>query len=658
MRKNLSQKVKQLSPLAVLFLVFAVCVGLWIILMTNDAMNIDGEDSSWDLRNINLSDTSVRLQGDVEYIPNALLRPEEFSNRESEALFGSIEGFDTITSRIRIYLPDDVCYTFSRLLSGYSHRLYVNGEWLLDVGIPGECREVTRSDTTRITFTTRPVDGVVELVQQSATFLHRWDTLPQHWYVGSQNLVSDLRITDFVLSLIMGCFLALFLIYIMLYVIQRAHIATLYFALLSLTLFIRSGILGSSIVWTVVPWLDCYTKFRIEYFAVPILAWLLIAVIGELLPWLLHKYYRIVVHVTMAAFALVFLFANITIMSQAMVLFYICCVAHTLYVFFRVAKKLRKINLEQGILLTGFLSVVVTVLYSLNYYSGIQLISFYVTQPFVSMIVNVYFCFSVATAVFISNAKATEAAKIAEQKLAVEVDSLARLNHMKTELMITISHESRTSLAVLASYSGLVAMELKHKDGSARMISDLNKIVEEAKRVANLIDSMNKLTLGGKEPEARIHLNLSELIEQTAGLYRHIFERDKVKMELAIEDGLFVFASSEKLTQVLFNLLQNAKDHTAQGKVSVIAKKEHDNIVVTVSDTGAGIPSEMLPHLFERGVSGTAFGSGIGLAICKEIIEAYNGRITIESELIGQNKGTRATFILPVATEEDESGTG
>jgi len=456
----------------------------------------------------------------------------------------------------------------------------------------------------------------------------------------------------------MGCFLALFLIYIMLYFIQRTHIATLYFALLSLTLFIRSGILGSSIVWTLVPGLDWYAKFRIEYFAVPILAWLLIAVVGELLPWLLHKYYRIVAHVTMVVFALVFLFANITIMSQAMALFYICCVAHTLYVFFRIAKKLRKINLEQGILLAGFLPMVLTVLYSLNYYSGIQLISFYITQPFVSMIVNVYFCFSVATAVFISNARATEAMKAAEQKLAVEVDSLARLNYMKTELMTTISHETRTPLAVLASYSGLVAMELKNKDGSEQMISDLNKIVEEAKRVANLIDGMNKLALSGKESEARIHLNLSELIEQTAELYRHIFERNKVEMDLAIEDGLLVFANPEKLTQVLFNLLQNAKDHTEQGKVSVVAKKEQGDIVVTVSDTGTGIPSEMLPHLFERGVSGTAFGSGIGLAICKEIIEAYNGRITIESELIGRNKGTRATFTLPVAIEEDESGTG
>jgi len=269
----------------------------------------------------------------------------------------------------------------------------------------------------------------------------------------------------------------------------------------------------------------------------------------------------------------------------------------------------------------------------MDHHSGALLLPFYFNTLFLSIMAYVYFLFCLAATVFISNIKDIESIKTAEQQLVAEVTSQARMSQLKTELMDTISHEARTPLAVLASYSGLVAMELKNKSGYERTVADLEKIVEEAKRVAGLIDGMNKFALHKSDVEKRTRLNLSELIEQTTELYRRIFERNNIELDLKMEDKLLAFASPEELTQVLFNLLQNAKNHTEQGKVSVIAKKENDSIVVVVSDTGTGIPSEMLPYLFERGVSGTKFGMGIGLSVCKEIIESLNGGITIETKL-------------------------
>ena len=290
-------------------------------------------------------------------------------------------------------------------------------------------------------------------------------------------------------------------------------------------------------------------------------------------------------------------------------------------------------------------------LYDFSCYMGAQLLSFYISLTYMSIIAYVLFCFCIAIAIFISNMKAIDAAKAAEQHLAVEVASLARINQMKKELMNTISHEARTPLAVLASYSGLVAMELKNQQGNERIIADLSKIVDVSKRVANLVDSINKLTLDNMRSEKRVTINLSELIEQTAELYRRIFERNNIEMEIAIDGDLFVFGCPEELTQVLFNLLQNTKDHTKYGKVSIIAIKENNIVIVTISDTGHGIPSELLPHLFERGVSDSRFGKGIGLSICKEIIDTHGGEILVKSELTGISKGTRITIILPATIE-------
>ncbi len=91
------------------------------------------------------------------------------------------------------------------------------------------------------------------------------------------------------------------------------------------------------------------------------------------------------------------------------------------------------------------------------------------------------------------NARAEAQAKLKELELTSEIDSLERMNRLKTDLMSTISHEARTPLAVLASYAGIVSMELSQKGVSEQTAADLDKIVSEAKRVADLIDNMKRL---------------------------------------------------------------------------------------------------------------------------------------------------------------------
>ena len=75
-------------------------------------------------------------------------------------------------------------------------------------------------------------------------------------------------------------------------------------------------------------------------------------------------------------------------------------------------------------------------------------------------------------------------------------------------------------------------------------------------------------------------------------------------------------------------------------------------VEVIVSDIGAGIPPDILPRVFERGVSGSG-GTGLGLPICKEIVEAHNGTINIETE---KDKGTKVTFALPIYERRDDNG--
>jgi signal transduction histidine kinase len=112
-----------------------------------------------------------------------------------------------------------------------------------------------------------------------------------------------------------------------------------------------------------------------------------------------------------------------------------------------------------------------------------------------------------------------------------------------------------------------------------------------------------------------------------------------------------VFANADELTQVIFNLLQNARYHTEDGAVTINAEFADEEIIVAVADTGSGGSPEFLPHAFERGSHDNPDGTGLGLSICKDIVEAHGGVISMESEF---QKGTAVTFTLPA----DKEGNG
>ncbi|MCL2577659.1 MAG: HAMP domain-containing histidine kinase [Defluviitaleaceae bacterium] len=91
-----------------------------------------------------------------------------------------------------------------------------------------------------------------------------------------------------------------------------------------------------------------------------------------------------------------------------------------------------------------------------------------------------------------------------------------------------------------------------------------------------------------------------------------------------------VYVNAEELTQVIFNLLQNAKNHTANGNVTIKLSVDDNTLKIIVSDTGSGIAPELLPYVFERGSHGNEGGTGLGLAICrvKHLLRTYSPILT------------------------------
>ncbi len=240
------------------------------------------------------------------------------------------------------------------------------------------------------------------------------------------------------------------------------------------------------------------------------------------------------------------------------------------------------------------------------------------------------------------------------------------VDRMKTDFISTVSHELRTPLTSVIGFAKLIKKKLeetifplvttdnKKIQRSVQQVSDnINIIVEEGERLKNLINDVLDLAKmeAGKVDWVRNPLCVTELLERAIAATAALFEQKKLELIQEIEPGLpEVIGDRDRLIQVVINLISNAVKFTDQGYIICRAKRTGHEITVSIIDSGMGIAKEDEPKVFEKfkqvgdTLTDKPKGTGLGLPICKEIVEHHDGRIWVESEL---GKGSNFSFTLP-----------
>lgn len=231
-----------------------------------------------------------------------------------------------------------------------------------------------------------------------------------------------------------------------------------------------------------------------------------------------------------------------------------------------------------------------------------------------------------------------------QKKLDSQNHLLERASRAKTEFLSNTSHEMRTPLTVISVNIQTVAEILEDMDETVKDLEAaelLQNAQQEIMRLARMVGGMLNLA-SMSENTGKQAVNLSTLLHSSAEMFSLHLQKQGNVLNADIAGGLNVFGNADLLAQVVANLLQNAAVYTEQGEITLRAEKTGREILVTVTDTGAGISAELLPCVFDRGVS--TGGTGFGLYLCKTVVESHGGRIWIEST---QGSGTTATFVLP-----------
>ena len=262
-----------------------------------------------------------------------------------------------------------------------------------------------------------------------------------------------------------------------------------------------------------------------------------------------------------------------------------------------------------------------------------------------------------------------------EQKVEERTHELSEANtklqeqdKMRTDFLSTVSHEIRTPLALILGFVRIINMKLEKVifplvnvdvDKTDKSVDQIKKnigiIKLEGDRLTDLIDDILDISkMEAKKVDWQMeNLSVAKIVGRALEVTNSFIEMYQLEVVEDIESGLpEVVGDSDKLKQVVINLVSNAVKFTQEGPIICRARKINDEVAISVIDKGIGIAKEDQEKIFEKfsqvrnGLTDKVKGTGLGLAICKEIIVHHGGRIWVESE---RGKGSNFTFTLPCA---------
>jgi signal transduction histidine kinase len=235
-------------------------------------------------------------------------------------------------------------------------------------------------------------------------------------------------------------------------------------------------------------------------------------------------------------------------------------------------------------------------------------------------------------------------------------EELTKSNQIKTSFVSVINHEMRTPVTAILGY-----VELLFNDKTPLPDSQLDmmrRIQHQGQRLANLANNLLDIS---RLEEGKLSLNIQTLdaiaiIGQTIATIQPAAEEKHISINTDLPDALpDIHGDPQRMEQVLINLLRNAVKYTPDtGTITVKAREDDatNTVKISVIDTGVGISTDMLPHVFDRfyraehDLRMNIVGIGLGLSISKKLIEAQGGKIWAESE---EGRGTTFIFTLPIA---------
>lgn len=236
-----------------------------------------------------------------------------------------------------------------------------------------------------------------------------------------------------------------------------------------------------------------------------------------------------------------------------------------------------------------------------------------------------------------------------------DITHLREIDRLKSEFIATASHEFRTPLT-----SVQMGVHLLLEGALGELTDQQNEVLQACRRDCERLDKLmrdlldlSKIESGESQPQLAA-ISARDLLAMAVEELRPQVEAKDLKFSVdAPVDLPWVLIDRLQIERVISNLVINALRHTKHGEIKISAEQRDSHVAISVADTGSGIPTEYLPHIFDKFVQvpdEPTGGAGLGLTISKSIVEAHGGQISVQSQV---GRGSTFTFTLPLAAETE-----
>ncbi|MGP0584300.1 sensor histidine kinase [Paenibacillus timonensis] len=558
----------------------------------------------------------------------------------------------------------------------HAYKLWANGELLAEVGVVGQDkRSVTPQLATRLVFF-QPESDTVELVMQVANFHHKRGGITKVIELGGNdgltvrthlNIAGEMFVTASLL--VIGIY------HLLLFVLRRKDRAPLYFGLFTLLFGIRSLLVGEHLLtqlWPTFPW---EIQFKMEYLILCSGGYMITKYSNCIFPNSVSRWFRLGSQIVTGALCVVVVATPALFYTQLLTVIGVVVVLHMVYLMVGLVQS--AVRRMEGALFFLLVSVValVTVINDFLYFnewspigntSPLGLLVFTIAQMF---LLSSRFTRAatneerIARQLQDANNKLiemnmnleqtvqerTQALSVAHEDLRSSYDQLLLSEQGRKKLLAYITHDLRLPLSSMLGYVEAVQDRVKPErdEQYLKYIRDntirINRMIEELSFLSHLETGQVTYRM---EPVHIVHFLCGfyeqyELVVRDAGLN---FILDIGDAEDQGPGSSVVEMDAQRLEQALFNLVSNAMKFSYRGGAVHIALaveevKDTRYAIISVRDTGMGIPPEQLEQIFNRnyrvdrpGMENGVEGSGLGLAICREIVQAHGGTVRAESD--------------------------
>lgn len=594
------------------------------------------------------------------YYQNELYTPEDFKLGKAtkepytfNGVKGRIDPGKYGTYSIVLNLPDKGVYGLSSYSAMYSQRLFINGVEYRSYGVPSKTKETTMPLTKHYTVYFTPDKGKAEIVIQFANFSHADYGGIVPIYVGTQEMIMERDgIVQQRIHILVGSTITASLFFLGMFFFFYKRYAFLWFSLSCFSIGLRMMIVNEKVIMLLIPDLPWKVSIGLEYITLALLLFSFLLYINSMFRGALHKAILWTFGALCSLFTAAVLLTSPMTYTGFILWFQLLAIPFGVYVtvalIYNVVRKKDNRHTEHILIFIGAIVFITLSILDIQIHrsSGQRL---FMGLSETGMMVFIFVNMLALVLQFSRTETELDEARHREKEMQETNLLLDKMSQLKSDFMANISHEMRTPLTIMASYAGLTAMQLRRNAVDEKTLDNLATVKHEAIRLAGMVEQLKEVALEKERKLPQADVKASFLMQQAVEFCMPICLKNKNQLSVTADsDEGILHVNAESIFQTLVNLIINANRHTKEGMIKLKVQHKpdetnHEFMVISVSDDGEGIAPELMPHLFQRGVSGDG-SSGLGLAICKEIIEENGGDIWVESN---QGKGTTVCFTLP-----------